>query len=145
MHKMGVKLFVEDCGVQFALKLYENAVASLSSKGYRESQFKSWGWPDVPSEDVPHTKELDAQLWKLASDSIARGTLKQTIATALFFVAMRECFEGKPLVSAGFLIATLKELRAGVYTSPPDTRAEVTTAKSSEAGYSPTPPLPKGG
>src|SRR5258708_35323411 len=100
MHKMAVKLFVEDFGVQSALKHYEHLVASLSSDGtIRESQFKSFGWPDVPPEAVPHTKELDAQLWSLARDLIGRGILKETIASALVSIAMREGLKGNPLVS----------------------------------------------
>jgi hypothetical protein len=126
MHKMAVKLFVEDFGVQSALKHYEHLVASLTSGGtISESSFKSFGWPDVPPEDVPHTKELDAQLWKLARDLIGRGILKETIASALVSIAMRGAFKGNPLVSAGFLITTLKELRAGMYTPPPEVRPKL--------------------
>jgi hypothetical protein len=126
MHKMAVKLFVEDFGIQAALKHYERLVAMLTSDGtIRESQFESFGWPDLPPEDVPHTKELDAQLWKLARDLIGRGILKETIASALVSIAMREGLKGNPLVSAGFLITTLKELRAGIYTPPPEVRPKV--------------------
>jgi hypothetical protein len=127
MHKMAVKLFVEDFGIQTALKHYERLVAMLTSDGtIRESQFKSFGWPDVSSQDVPHTNELDAQLWKLARDLIARGILKETIASALVNIALRAASKGlDPLVSIGFLITTLKELRAGVYTPAPEVRPEV--------------------
>jgi hypothetical protein len=128
MHKMAVKLFVDDFGVQSALKHYEHLVASFTSDGtIRESQFKNFGWPDVSPQDVPHTKELDAQLWKLARDLIARGILKEAIATALVNIALRATSRGfNPLVSVGFLITTLKELRAGVHTPPPEVRPEVT-------------------
>jgi hypothetical protein len=128
MHKVAVKLFVEDFGVQSALKQYEQLVASLTSDGtIRESQFTSFGWPDVSPEDVPHTNELDAQLWKLARDLIARGILKETIAGALVNTALIATAKGlDPLVSAGFLITTLKELRAGVHTPPSEVRPEVT-------------------
>jgi hypothetical protein len=58
MHKMAVKLFVEDFGVESALKHYERLVASLTSDGMiRESQFKTFGWPDVQPQDVPRTNE----------------------------------------------------------------------------------------
>jgi hypothetical protein len=132
MHKVAVKLFVEDFGVQSALTQYEQLVASLTSDGtIRESQFKSFGWPDVSPQDVPHTNELDAQLWKLARDLIARGILKETVAAALVFTALRAASKGlDPLVSAGFLITTLKELRAGVYTPPPEVRPEVSEGTS---------------
>src|SRR5260370_1264017 len=111
VHKLAVKLFVEDFGVQSTLKHYEHLVASLTSgTTISESSFKSFGWPDVPPDDVPHTKELDTQLWKLARDLIGRGILKETIASALVSIAMRGASQGNPLVSAGFLITTLKEL-----------------------------------
>jgi hypothetical protein len=55
MHKMAVKLFVEDFGVESALKHYEHIVASLTSDGtIRESQFESFRWPDVRPQDIPH-------------------------------------------------------------------------------------------
>jgi hypothetical protein len=137
MHKVAVKLFVEDFGVQSALKQYEDLVASLASHTtIRESQFKSFGWPDVSPQDVPHTNELDAQLWKLARDLIARGILKEAIAGALVFTALRAASKGLdplgPLVSAGFLITALKELRAGVHTPPPEVRPEVTEGTDEE-------------
>lgn len=127
MHKMAVKLFVEDFGVQSALKHYEQLAASLTSGGtIRESQFESFGWPGVPPKDVPHTNELDAQLWKLARDLIARGILKETIASALVNTALGAASKLDPLLSAGFLITTLKELRTGVHTPTPEVRPEVT-------------------
>jgi hypothetical protein len=80
-----------------------------------------------PQQDVAHANKLDVQFWKLARDLIGRGILKQTIATALFSTALREGFKGNPLVSVGFLITTIKELRAGVHTpAPPEVRPEVT-------------------
>jgi hypothetical protein len=115
MHKVAVKLFVEDFGIAASLKHYENLVASFTSEGtIRESQFKSFGWPQVSPEDVPHVQELDAELWRLARSLIARGTLKEVIASALVNIALRAASKGiDPLVSVGFLIIVLKELRAG--------------------------------
>jgi hypothetical protein len=127
IHKMAVKLFVEDFGVQNALKHYEHLVASLTSDGtIRESQFTSFRWPVVSPKDVPRANELDAQLWKLARDLIARGILKETIASALVNTAVRAGLGLDPLVSVGFLITTMKELRMGVHTPPPEVRPEVT-------------------
>jgi hypothetical protein len=57
---------------------------------------------------------------------IARGILKEAVANALVSLAMRAASKGlDPRVSAGFLITTLKELRAGLYTPPPEVRPEV--------------------
>jgi hypothetical protein len=134
IHKMAVKLFVEDFGIQAALKHYERLVAMLTSDGtIRESQFESFGWPDVPPEDVPHRDKLDAQLWGLARDLIARGILKETIVNALIGITMREGSKGNPLISAAFLITTLKELRAGVHTPPPEVRPKIPDEGADEA------------
>jgi hypothetical protein len=126
MHKMAVKLFVEDFGIEAALKSCERLVASLTSDGtIRENQFKRFTWPDVSPEDVPHTHELDALLLELARDLIARGILKETIANALVNIALGAASKGlDPLISAGFLITALKELRAGLHTPPPEMRPE---------------------
>ena len=127
MHKVAVKLFVEDFGIAATLKHYESLVAAFTSEGtIRESQFKSFGWPDVPSQDVPRANEFDAQLWKRSRDLIARGILKETIASALVNTALRGASGLDPLLSVGFLIITLKDLRTGVYTPPPEVRPEVT-------------------
>ncbi len=127
VHKIAVKLFVEDFGVQSALKHYEQLVASLTSGGtIRESQFKSFGWPEAPPHEAPHTIDLDAQLWKLARDLIARGILKETIASALVNTALRGALGIDPaFLSVGYFITVLKELRAGVYTPAPEVRPEV--------------------
>jgi hypothetical protein len=125
MHKLAVKLFVEDFGVENALKHYERLVTSLTSGGtIREGQFKSFGWPEVSPHEAPRVQELDALLWKLARDLIGRGILKETIATALVKVAMEGVAKMDPFVSAGFLIIALKELRAGLHTPPPEVRPE---------------------
>jgi hypothetical protein len=129
MHKMAVRLFVEDFGVQTALKHYENLVGLLTSNGtIRESQFKSFGWPEVPAQDVPHVNELDAQLWECGRHLIGCGILKETVPNALVGIAMKAGSGLDPLLSAGFLITTLKELRAGVYTPTPELCPEVPQA-----------------
>src|SRR5689334_8905069 len=112
---MAAKLFVEDLGVENALKHYERLVGILTSGGtIRESQFTGFRWPEVSLQDVPHANELDALLWRLARDLIGRGILKEAIASGLVNIAMKGASKGiDPLVSAGFLITTLKELRAG--------------------------------
>jgi hypothetical protein len=127
VHKMAVKLFVEDFGIGATLKHYESLVALFTSgRTIRESQFKSFGWPEVPPENVSHTQELDAELWRLARSFIASGILKETIATALVNVAVTAAAKGlDPLVSVGFLITILKELRAGMYTPTPEVRPDV--------------------
>jgi hypothetical protein len=119
MHKMAAKLFVEDFGVQNALKHYEHLVGLLTSDGtIRESQFKGFRWPEASPQNVPRVNELEAQLWKLARDLIGRGIIKETIASALLNIAVRDASKAldPPHVSVGFLINTLKELRAGLYT-----------------------------
>jgi hypothetical protein len=125
MHKMAVRLSVEDFGVEAALKHYERLVASLTSDGtIRENQFNSFGWPEVPPHEAPRAQELDILLWRVARDLIGRGILKETIASALVKVALKAVSKMDPLVSAGFLITALKELRAGVYTPSPEVRPE---------------------
>jgi hypothetical protein len=125
MHKMAVKLFVEDFGVETALKHYERLVASLTSCGtIREDQFKSFRWAEVPPQEAPRVEEIDALLRKLARDLVGQGILKETIASALLNVALRAASKMDPLVSAGFLITALKELRAGLHTPSPEVRPE---------------------
>jgi hypothetical protein len=127
LHKVAVKLFVEDFGAPSTLKQYERLVASFTSDGtFRESQFSSFGWPDVPPEEASHTSELDALLWKIARGLIARGILKETIGGALVNIALKVASKGiNPFISVGFLVTVLKEIRAGVYTPPPEVRPEV--------------------
>jgi hypothetical protein len=127
MHKVAVKLYVEDFGVEKALKIYENMVAILTSNGtLREDQFKSFGWPEVPPHEAPRAQELDALLWRFVRDLIGRGILKETIASALVNVASRAASKMAPLVAAGFVMTALKELRAGLHTPPPEIRPEAT-------------------
>jgi hypothetical protein len=130
MHKMAAKLFVEDFGTEATLKHYERLVASLTSDGtLRESQFESFKWPDAPPQDVARASELDSVLWQVARDLIAKGILKETIASALVNISLKAASHGlDPLVSAGFLITALKDLRAGIYgiyTPQPEIRPEI--------------------
>src|SRR5262249_44411530 len=122
MHKVALELYVEDFGVQKALKLYEHLVASLAP--LREDQFKSFGWPEVLPQEAPHAQEVEALLWKFSRDLVGRGILKETIASALGNVALKGT-STNPLVSAGFLITALKELRAGLHSPAPEVRPEV--------------------
>jgi hypothetical protein len=125
MHKVAAKLFVEDFGPEVALRHYQGLVASLTSDGMiREDQFKCFGWPDVPLHEVSPAHELDALLWGLARELTGQGFLKEAIASALVNVALKASSKLDPLISAGFLITVLKELRAGVYTPPPEVRPE---------------------
>jgi hypothetical protein len=122
---MAVKLFVEDFGVETALKHYERLVASLTSDGtIREKQFKSFRWPEVRPQEAPRVQELDALLWKLARDLIGQGILKETIASALVNLSLKAASQMAAFVSAGFLITALKELRAGLHTPTPEVRPE---------------------
>jgi hypothetical protein len=125
MQNMAVKLFVEDFGVDAALKHYERLVALFTADGtFREDQFKSFGWPEIPPQEAPRIQELDTLLWKLARDLIGRGILKETIASALVNVALRAASKMDPFVSMGLLITALKDLRAGLHTPPPEVRPE---------------------
>jgi hypothetical protein len=127
MHKIAVKLFVEDFGVEPVLKRYEDQVASLTTAiGMRESQFQGFGWPEVPLHEAPHAQELEALLWKLTRDLAGRGIFKETIANALVNVALNGSSKMDPLLCAGFLITVLKELRAGFHTPPAEVRPEAT-------------------
>jgi hypothetical protein len=125
IHRVAAKLFVEDFGAEVALRHYQGLVASLTSDGMiREDQFKNFGWPDVPLHEVTHVHELDALLWGLMRELTGQGYLKEAIASAFVNVALKAASKMDGLVAAGFLMTVLKELRAGVYTPPPDVRPE---------------------
>lgn len=125
MHKVAVRLMVEDFGVDVALRQYEDLVASITSDGIvRESQYKNFGWPEVPRHEVAHVQELDAMLWRLTRDLIGQGFLKEAIAQALLSIAMTASAKMDALLGTGFLISILKELRAGIYTPAPEVPLE---------------------
>src|ERR1700722_8110446 len=89
MHKAAVKLYVDDFGFDETLRLYQSLVNSLTSDGtIRESQFKSFGWPEIPPHAVAHVQEFDAYLWELKRDLIGQGFLKESIANTLVNVAL---------------------------------------------------------
>jgi hypothetical protein len=125
MHKVAVKLYVDDFGFDVALRTYQNLVNSLTSDGtIREDQFKSFGWPEIPPHNVALVQELDAHLWELTRELVGRGFLKESIANSLLNVALTVSAKMDGLLSAGFIITILKELRAGVYTPGPEKRPE---------------------
>lgn len=125
MHKVAVKLYVDDFGFDVALRHYQGLVNSLTSDGtIREDQFKSFGWPEIPPHAAAHVQELDAQLRELTRELIGGGFLKESIANALANVALTSSAKMDGLLSTGFLITILKELRAGVHTPAPDRRPE---------------------
>jgi hypothetical protein len=125
MHKVAVRLYVDDFGVDATLLTYENLVSSLTSDGIiREDQFKSFGWPEIPPHAAAHVQELDAYLQALTRELVGQGFLKESIANVLVNVALMSSAKMDGLLSAGFIITILKELRAGVYTPAPEQRPE---------------------
>jgi hypothetical protein len=125
IHKVAVKLYVDDFGFDAALRLYEGLVSSLTSDGtVREDQFKSFGWPEIPPRAIAHVQELEAHLWEMTRELIERGFLKESIANALVNVALVSSAKMDGLLSAGFVITILKELRAGDYILAPEQRPE---------------------
>jgi hypothetical protein len=61
MHKVAVRLYIDDFGLDVALRTYENFVRSLTSDGsIREDMFKSFGWPEIPPHAAKHVQELNA-------------------------------------------------------------------------------------
>ncbi|MBH5370451.1 hypothetical protein [Bradyrhizobium glycinis] len=125
MFKVAVKLFIEDFGAEVALRQYEALVASLTSDGMiRENQYTNFNWPQIDANDAPLVKELDTLLWRFVRELTGRGYLKEAIAKAILDTAMQASTEMNALVSAGYLITIVKELRAGIYTPPPEVRPE---------------------
>jgi len=125
MHKVAAKLYVDDFGPDVALRTYQSLVNSLTSDGtIREDQFKSFGWPEIPQHAAAHVHELDGSLRGLTRELIGQGFLKESIANALVNVALQSSARMDGLLSAGFLITILKELRAGAYTPAPEVRLE---------------------
>jgi hypothetical protein len=90
----------------------------------REDQFKSFGWPEIPPHAMAHVQEFNTHLWELTRELVGRGFLKESIANALVNVALLASAKMDGLLSAGFIITILKELRAGVFTPPPEQRPE---------------------
>jgi hypothetical protein len=125
LHQTAVKLYIEDFGVDVALRRYEAIVKSLTSDGtIREDQFKNFHWPKVPNHEADNVQKFDALLWKLARDLVGQGFLKEAIALAFFNVATTASTKMDGLLAAGFVLTVLKELRAGVYTPPPEIHPE---------------------
>lgn len=125
MHKVAVRLLVEDFGLDATLRQYEALVSSLCSDGtIRESQFKSFGWPEVPPQEVTHVQELDTTLWRLTRELVGQGFLKEAVAQAFINVALVASSKMDAMLAAGFIITILKELRAGVHTPAPEVRPE---------------------
>jgi hypothetical protein len=125
MHKVAVRLYVDDFGHDVALAHYTGLVNSLTSDGtIREDQFKSFGWPEIPPHALAHVQELDAHLWEVTRELIGRGFLKESIAAALVNVALAASAKMDGLLAAGFIITILKELRDGTYTPAPEVRPE---------------------
>ncbi len=117
MQAVAVRLFIQDFGVEGTCIHFERLVKILTEDGtIRESQFKNFRSPEVPPEHLPHTTELNAILWKLANDLVARGYLRETVASALVNISLKAATKSSfPLYSAGLLLTSLKELRSGVY------------------------------
>lgn len=125
MHQAAVRLYVEDFGVDAALRRYEGLVAALTSDGMiREDQFKDFGWPEAPAHEAAHIHELETLLWTTTRELVGKGFLKEAISIALFNIALNTGAQMDGLVSAGYLIRVTKELRAGVYTRAPEKRPE---------------------
>jgi hypothetical protein len=57
------------------------------------NQSTNFGSPEIPPEFLPHTTELNAILWKLSNDLVARSYQIKTVACGLetlsFKVAVR--------------------------------------------------------
>jgi hypothetical protein len=125
MHKVAARLYVDDFGSDVALRTYENFVSSLTSEGtIRESHFTSFGWPEIPLHAAAHVQELDTHLQALTRELVGQGFLKESIANALVNVALTTSAKMDGLLSAGFIITIVKELRAGFYTPAPEQRPE---------------------
>lgn len=114
MQAIAVKLYVQDFGLQATRLHYEQLVKSLTADGsIREDQFKSFASPEIPPEDLPHTTELNALLWKLANDLVARGIKMETVSGALVNISLRAATKSvDPYYAAGLLMTSIKELRA---------------------------------
>ena len=117
MQAIAVRLYVQDFGVAGTRTHFERLVKMLTDDGtIREDQFKNFGSPEIPPQDLPDTTELNAILWKLSNDLVARGCQIETVASALVNISLKAATKsGRPLYAAGLLMTSLKELRAGVY------------------------------
>jgi hypothetical protein len=126
MQAVAVRLFIQDFGVEGTRIHFERLVKILTEDGtIRESQFKNFRSPEVPPENLPHTTELNAILWKLANDLVARGYLRETVASALVNISLKAASKsGFPPLAAGLLLTSLKELRSGVYQPQAEDRVQ---------------------
>jgi hypothetical protein len=126
VHKVAARLYVEDFGPEVALAHYEKTALTLKADGViRESMFKSFDWPEPAEHHRALVDKVQDQLWEFARKLISLGILKEAIASGYLNFALKGSAKGiDPLVAAGFFIAMLKELRAGVHTPPPIQRPE---------------------
>jgi hypothetical protein len=117
MQDVAVRLFVTDFGVQATRNHFEQLFKSFTDDGAaREDQYKNFGTPEIRPEELPHTTELNAILWRLSNDLVARGCQMETVASALINISMKAALKsGGPLYGIGLLFSSVKRLRAGVY------------------------------
>jgi hypothetical protein len=115
MQALAVRLYVQEYGVVAARFHFERLVKMLTDKGtIREDQYKNFRSPEIRPQDLPHTTELDAILWKLSNDLVAQGCPVHTVAAALVNISIRAAARsGDGFYAAGLLMVSLKELRAG--------------------------------
>jgi hypothetical protein len=113
MHRVAVQLYVQDFGVAGTRTHFERLVKTLTEDGtIREDQYKNFGSPEIPPEDLPRTTELSAILWNLANDLVARGCQMETVASALVNISLKAATQcGGGHYAAGLLMTSLKELR----------------------------------
>jgi hypothetical protein len=123
MQAIAVRLYVQDIGVAKTRAHFEQLVKMITDDGIigedqytNFSQSTNFGSPEIPPEFLPHTTELNAILWKLSNDLVARGYQIETVACALETLSFKVAGKaGGPFYAVGLLMTSLKELRAGVY------------------------------
>lgn len=117
MQSIGVRLYVKDFGPQATRDHFERFVKTLTEDGtrLREDQFKNFRTPEIQPDELPHTTELNAILWRLSNDLVARGCQMETVAHALINVSFISALKSNGReYGLGLLMVSLKELRAGV-------------------------------
>ena len=89
-------------------------------RGIRASAFRNFNDPEVSPEDLPQLANLNALLWKVANEALAKGRPVEHVAQAFSgFVGLvgSQVMEGQfgEFYAAGLLHASYRQFQSGAF------------------------------
>lgn len=121
VQKLSIRLFIRARGRESTQRLLEFMIRKMEEeRGIRSSVFENFGDPEVPPEDLPKLADLNALLWAVANDAIAKGRPVEHVAQAFSgFVGLvgSRVMEGQfgEFYAAGLLHTSYKQFKAGEF------------------------------